>query len=51
VNSTQVNKYVIMTTPASNIVKHGTQHPQQRPIYYAAARRLLRSLARKSARL
>ena len=40
-----------MTTPASNIVKHGTQHPPQRPIYYAAARRLLRSLARKSARL
>jgi len=28
-----------MTIPTSNIVKHGTQHPQQRPICYAAARR------------
>jgi len=50
VNS-KVYKYVIMTTPTSNIVKHGIQHPQQRPICYAAARRLLLSLARKSARL
>jgi len=39
-NPTQINKYVVMTTQASNIVKHSTQHPQQRPIYYAAARRL-----------
>ena len=37
-NLTQINEYVIMTTEASNIVKHSTQHPQQRPIYYAAAR-------------
>jgi len=39
-NPTQINEYVTMTTQASNIVKHSTQHPQLRPIYNAAARRL-----------
>jgi len=39
-NPTQINKYVVMTTPASNIVKHSTQHPQQRLLYNATARRL-----------
>ena len=39
-NPTQINEYVIMTTQAPNIVKHNTQHPQQRPIYNTAARRL-----------